>query len=153
MGVPTKWEIARIFVVGTGGSGFCAEAKLSVVIGFFMAVALRLCRKQGKKLLDQSIDQYLSITTDEDGRFLALALAPGPYSVTVSKQGVATAVAEWLDLTLGQALNLPVAMKISQLQETVTITTTRIVDTVKTESSITLNQTIRKSNSNPGTQV
>src|SRR5262249_42593102 len=26
MGVPVKWEIARIFVVGTGGSGFCAEA-------------------------------------------------------------------------------------------------------------------------------
>src|SRR5882757_4178681 len=39
MGVPMKWEIARIFVVGTGGSGFCAEAAPSGVIGFFMAVA------------------------------------------------------------------------------------------------------------------
>jgi hypothetical protein len=38
MGVPMKWEIARIFVVGTGGSGFCAEASPSGVIGFFMAV-------------------------------------------------------------------------------------------------------------------
>jgi len=37
--VPMKWEIARIFVVGTGGSGFCAEAAPSGVIGFFMAVA------------------------------------------------------------------------------------------------------------------
>src|SRR5215471_14606117 len=34
-----KWEIVRIFVVGTGGSGFCAEAVPSGVIGFFMAVA------------------------------------------------------------------------------------------------------------------
>jgi hypothetical protein len=34
-----KWEIARIFVVGTGGSGFCAEAAPSVAIGFFMAGA------------------------------------------------------------------------------------------------------------------
>jgi len=34
-----KWEIARIFVVGTGGSGFCAEAAPSGVIGSFMAVA------------------------------------------------------------------------------------------------------------------
>src|SRR5262245_60626368 len=33
-----KWEIARIFVVGTGGSGFWAEAASSGVIGFFMAV-------------------------------------------------------------------------------------------------------------------
>jgi hypothetical protein len=39
MGVPIKWEIARIFVVGTGGSGFCAEAGPSGVIGFFMALA------------------------------------------------------------------------------------------------------------------
>src|SRR6516162_9158512 len=39
MGVPMKWEIARIFVVGTGGSGFCAEAAPSGVIGFFIAVA------------------------------------------------------------------------------------------------------------------
>src|SRR5262245_49366973 len=39
MGVPMKWEIARIFVVGTGGSGFCAEAAPSGVIGFFKAVA------------------------------------------------------------------------------------------------------------------
>src|SRR5215469_2509656 len=39
MGVPMKWEIARIFVVGTGGSGFCAEAAPSEVIGFFIAVA------------------------------------------------------------------------------------------------------------------
>jgi hypothetical protein len=35
MGVPMKWEIARIFVVGTGGSGFCAEAAPSGMIGFF----------------------------------------------------------------------------------------------------------------------
>src|SRR5262249_23323334 len=35
MGVPMTWEIARIFVVGTGGSGFCAEAGPSGVTGFF----------------------------------------------------------------------------------------------------------------------
>src|SRR5262245_1852469 len=39
MGVPMKWEIARILVVGTGGSGFCAEAPPSGVIAFFMPVA------------------------------------------------------------------------------------------------------------------
>src|SRR5947207_15759214 len=74
-----------------------------------------------------------TLTTDDGGRFVALALPPGPYSVTVSKQGFATAVAERLDLTIGQALNLPVAMKLSQVQERVTITATPTVDTVKTE--------------------
>src|SRR3989440_610439 len=82
-----------------------------------------------------------SLTTDEGGRFVALALPSGKYSVTVSKQGFATAVAEKLDLTVGQALNLPVTMKISQVEERVTITATPTVDTVKTEASTTLNET------------
>ena len=82
-----------------------------------------------------------TLTTDEGGRFVALALPPGKYSVTVSKQGFATAVAESLDLTVGQALNLPVTMKVSQVEERVTITATPAVDTVKTESSTTLNET------------
>src|SRR5947207_885168 len=91
----------------------------------------------------KNLDTNLSRTliTDDGGRFVALALPPGPYSVTVAKQGFATAVAERLDLTIGQALNLPVAMKISQVQERVTITATPTIDTVKTESSTTLNET------------
>src|SRR5947207_2509599 len=91
------------------------------------------------KNLDTNLTRTL--TTDEGGRFVALALPPGPYSVTVSKPGFATAVAERLDLTVGQALNLPVAMKVSQVQERVTITATPTVDTVKTEASTTINET------------
>src|SRR5438034_8259421 len=82
-----------------------------------------------------------TLTTDDGGRFVALALPPGKYSVTVSKQGFATAVAESLDLTVGQALNLPVAMKVSGVAERVTITATPTVDTIKTESSTTLSET------------
>ena len=44
MGVPMTWEIASIFVVGTGGSGFGAEAAPSAAIEFFMAVAWISCR-------------------------------------------------------------------------------------------------------------
>src|SRR5438067_25595 len=89
------------------------------------------------KNLDTSLTKTL--TTDEGGRFVVLALPPGKYSVTVSKQGFATAVAEKLDLTVGQTLNLPVAMKISSVEERVTINATPTVDTVKTESSTTIN--------------
>jgi outer membrane receptor for ferrienterochelin and colicin len=91
------------------------------------------------KNLDTNLSKTL--TTDDGGRFVALALSPGRYSVTVSKTGFATAVAEHVDLTVGQALNLPVAMKVSAVEERVTITSTPVVDTVKTESSTTLNET------------
>src|SRR5258706_11252067 len=82
-----------------------------------------------------------STTTDEEGRFVALQLPPGRYTVTVTKTGFATLVVEKADLTVGQAMNLPLPMKISTVQETVTITATPTVDTVKTESSSTLNET------------
>ena len=82
-----------------------------------------------------------TLTTDDEGLFKALALQPGAYSVTVTKSGFAKSVAERVELTVGQALNLPVAMKVSSVEETVTITSTPIVDSVKTESSTTLNET------------
>src|SRR5436853_7849692 len=41
------------------------------------------------KNLDTNLTRTL--TTDEGGRLVALALQPGPYSVTVSKPGLATA--------------------------------------------------------------
>jgi Carboxypeptidase regulatory-like domain/TonB-dependent Receptor Plug Domain len=81
-----------------------------------------------------------NISTDEDGRFAALQLPPGRYSVTVSKQGFATVVLDSASLTVGQAINLPLSMKVSQVEERVTITAPT-VDTVKTEASTTLNDT------------
>ncbi|HEX6188450.1 MAG TPA: TonB-dependent receptor, partial [Pyrinomonadaceae bacterium] len=82
-----------------------------------------------------------TLTTDDEGRFVALTLQPGAYSVTVTKQGFAIAEAPRLEVMVGQALNLPVAMKVSGVEARVTITTTPTVDTVKTESSTTLNET------------
>src|ERR1700730_8279860 len=82
-----------------------------------------------------------TLTTDEGGRFVALALPPGPYSVTVSKQGFGTLVLEKVELTVGQAITLPLAMKVSGVEERVTVSAAPTVDTVKTEASTTLNET------------
>lgn len=81
-----------------------------------------------------------NLVTDEDGRFVALSLPPGKYTVTVSKQGFARLLVENADLTVGQALNLPLSMKVSGVEEQVTVSATPTVDTIKTESSTTLNE-------------
>ena len=85
------------------------------------------------KNLDTNFSRTL--TSDEGGRFVALAMPPGRYTVTVTKQGFGTTVAENVDLTVGQALTLPVSLKVSGVEERVTITAPT-VDAVKTESSI-----------------
>ena len=81
-----------------------------------------------------------TLTTDSDGRFVFLQLRPGHYLLTVSKQGFATLIQENLELTVGQTINLNLSMKVSRLEEKITITAAPTIDTVKTESSSTLNE-------------
>ncbi len=85
-------------------------------------------------------NEVKTLSTDEGGRFVFLQLTPGRYTVTISKQGFATLVQEAFPLTVGQTITLNPSMKVSQLQETVTISEIPVVDTLKTEASTTLNE-------------
>jgi outer membrane receptor for ferrienterochelin and colicin len=81
-----------------------------------------------------------AVATNEDGRFVFLLLPTGRYTLTASKQGFSTLVQENLSLTVGQAITLALSMKVSPVQEVITVTATPVVDTIKTEASTTLNE-------------
>jgi hypothetical protein len=91
----------------------------------------------------KNLDTNLSrtVTTNEDGRYVALALPPGNYSVTATKQGFATTLLPSAALTVGQTLSANFSLKVSDVAETITVTTTPTVDTAKTEVSTTINAT------------
>jgi outer membrane receptor for ferrienterochelin and colicin len=91
------------------------------------------------KNLDTNVTKTLN--TDESGRFVFLQLQPGRYTLTISRQGYATLVQENLSLTVGQTITLNTDLKISQVQERITITAAPFIDITKTESATTLNQT------------
>jgi outer membrane receptor for ferrienterochelin and colicin len=83
-----------------------------------------------------------NLTTDEGGRFNALQLQPGIYSVTVTKQGYDTGLADKAELTVGQNLQIPFSLGPAKVEGgTVTVTTVPTVDTTKTQISTTLNET------------
>src|SRR5438477_3941410 len=46
-------------------------------------------------------------TTNNDGHFQFLNLAPGRYTLTITKTGFSTIVQERINLTVGQALSIP----------------------------------------------
>src|SRR2546421_4531606 len=81
-----------------------------------------------------------TFVTDNDGRFVFLQLPPARYTLTVTKTGFATLVQEAFPLTVGQAVNLNLAMKVSQVEERVTITAVPTIDTTQTELSTTINE-------------
>ncbi|HET8781697.1 MAG TPA: TonB-dependent receptor, partial [Pyrinomonadaceae bacterium] len=82
-----------------------------------------------------------SLTTNDEGGFSVLQLQPGKYTVTVTKPGFAKGHAPNVTVTVGSTQELAFTLKISELQETVTVTSTQTVDTAKTEVSTTLNET------------
>jgi outer membrane receptor protein involved in Fe transport len=80
-------------------------------------------------------------TTGGEGRYTLLQLQPGTYSVTFSINGFATLVQENVNVSVGQTVTLNPTMKLASASETVTVTGTATVDTRRTESSSTLNET------------
>src|SRR6185436_15623057 len=81
-------------------------------------------------------------TTDRDGRFVALQLPPGRYTVTLKLAGFATLVMEDVRATVGEAVRLNPTMKLSTIAETVTVTTQLpAIALTRTAASTTLDQT------------
>src|SRR5213083_980016 len=92
----------------------------------------------------RNVDTNLTraLTTDRAGRFVALQLPPGRYTVTLKLAGFATLVQENVVVTVGQTVRLTPAMKVSALAETVTVTAeTPTIDISRTAASSTLDQT------------
>jgi hypothetical protein len=83
------------------------------------------------------------ITTDERGRFVARALPPeGRYDITVELPGFATEVRQNLTFNAGQNAVLNFGLKLSTVQETVTVAgEASVVQTTSAEVSSTVDRT------------
>src|SRR5260370_14641690 len=79
-------------------------------------------------------------TTNTDGHFAFLSLAPGRYTLTITKAGFATIVQENVNLTVGQTITLPVTMKVSAVAQQIVVTDVPVIEVTKTESSSTLDE-------------
>src|SRR5881409_407217 len=87
-----------------------------------------------------------ALTTDRAGRFVALQLPPGRYTVTLKLAGFATLVQENVLVTVGEAVRLTSTMKPSGVAETVTVTAeSPAVDTTRTAAATTLDETTIRS--------
>src|SRR6266550_3721496 len=79
-------------------------------------------------------------TTNTDGHFAFLSLAPGRYTLIISKPGFATILQQNVNLTVGQTITIPATMKVSSVAQQIVVTDVPIIETTKTESSSTLNE-------------
>jgi hypothetical protein len=90
---------------------------------------------------NQDTNLSRAVMTDSEGRFGFLSLPPGHYTVTVMKTGFATLIETDATLTVGQAMSLPITMKVSSVEEKIEVSSTQdLFDTASSVSSSTLNQ-------------
>src|SRR6185437_2829827 len=77
-------------------------------------------------------------TSDENGDFRFLSLAPGAYTVKVEASGYAVSRTA-VTLLTEQNLNVPVTLKVGAVSQDVTVTTTSpLVDTADSRTQMTL---------------
>jgi hypothetical protein len=79
-------------------------------------------------------------TTDGDGHFAFLNLAPGRYTLTITKSGFTTIVQQNVNLTIGEVLTIPVSVKISSVAQQIVVTYVPVIETTATESAATLDE-------------
>jgi len=83
-----------------------------------------------------------SVVTDRDGRYVALQLPTGRYTLTFKLTGFATLIQENVPATVGEAVRVNASLKLSGVAETVTVTgQSPTVQTTRTAASSTLDQT------------
>ena len=76
----------------------------------------------------QGVDATQTFVTEASGEFRFLNLAPGPYTVTAVLPGFTTIVREGVVVAVGASVELPVALKIAQVAETITVSGESPVD-------------------------
>ena len=82
-----------------------------------------------------------TVSTDANGEYQIPGLSPAAYSVTVSKTGFQSEVAKSLVVNVGQTAVQDFHMKLSQVSESVEVTTeVPVVETERTGQSDVINQ-------------
>ncbi len=81
-------------------------------------------------------------TTNDDGFYKILSLAPGEYAVTVKAPNYKTAVIQSLTLTVGQTASQDIPLEVGDVTATVNVTTstTGVVETSSTAVASTIDQ-------------
>src|SRR5262245_54485750 len=81
----------------------------------------------GATVSAQGVDATYVFTTEANGRFRFLNLAPGPYSVSVALSGFTTSQVAVV-VALGKATDLDVTLKIAPVTETVVVSAAPLLD-------------------------
>ena len=115
-----------------------AQITAGVIQGTVMDVTGAVLPGVSIEVKNDDTNAVSNYTTDGDGRFVALQLPPGTYTVRFTLTGFKTLVQENVTVSVGQSVNLLPRLPVSTVSETVTVSGTPIVDTTRVAVANTL---------------
>jgi hypothetical protein len=130
--------IAVVFEVLVLGASLCYGQFTSNVQGVVQDPSGGVVAKASVTLVNTGTQVTRTTTSDENGNFRFVSLAPGAYKLTVEVSGYAKSETE-VTLLTEQNLNVPVTLKVGAVTEAVTVTTSSpVVDTADSRNQMTL---------------
>jgi Carboxypeptidase regulatory-like domain len=149
-----RWTVNRRIRLILGVAAFClaistparAQIATSAIEGSVKDSTGAVLPGVGVEVRNLDTNSTRSLTTDDRGRFQALQLAPGRYSVTLKLAGFTTVVLDNVLVMVGETASVAPTMKVSGVAQTVTVTTeTPAVESSRTTASSTINENTIKS--------
>jgi hypothetical protein len=88
-----------------------------------------------------TVGSVLNVVTDQDGRFRFVALGPGMYDVTASRDGFRPARFEGVEILLGQVKQLDFMLAVGGVQEKASVSAdSPLVDVKRSARAVSLRQ-------------
>jgi len=130
--------LALFFGVLVLGTSLCYGQFTSNVQGAVQDPSGAVVPKATVTLVNVGTNATRTTTTDENGNFRFVSLAPGDYKMTVEASGYAKSETK-VTLLTEQNLNVPITLKVGAVTEAVTVTTASpLVDTGDSRTQLTL---------------
>ncbi|HEY2116794.1 MAG TPA: TonB-dependent receptor [Candidatus Angelobacter sp.] len=132
---------SALFVLILAGSAFSQTAATADLRGTVKDPHGAVIQNATITVRDEARNFERTVQSDASGSFTLLSLPPGHYRLTVDAKGFAKYVARDVGLTVGQAAEYPVAMRLPTAETEVTVTgEPLLVETAKTSTSTTIGQ-------------
>src|ERR1041385_624249 len=133
--------LCALFALILSGSAFSQTAATADLHGTVKDPNGAVIQNATITVRDEARNFERTVQSDASGAFTLLSLPPGHYRLTVDAQGFAKYVARDVGLTVGQAAEYPVAMRLPTAETEVTVTgEPMLVETAKTSTSTTIGQ-------------
>ncbi len=92
-------------------------------------------------VLNEETNQKRTIITNDNGLFIAPVLSVGDYTIIIEKEGFSKIEQKNLEVNVGRTTTLRPILQIGEVTAIVTIESSPIIDTVKTDESTLISRT------------